>query len=226
MSLPPGARREVPLAIFSQLFALAAERGPATVLDGVYAVGIGTIWLGRQWPPENSRYVRPSEGAVDVFLRSAFELLPEGQRLMLDTASGYGEAEQRLGAWLSAHPDLAARVVVATKFGETFDAATGVTTIDLSAAAAASQLAASQRALGGPIGLYYSHITSQVSADAAAEVFADAELRAVLRAAKDDGRVGLLGTSCSFPDVVRPASARLKHRPYRPLPFCDQNRVL
>ena len=66
-------------------------------------------------------------------LRAGFALLADDgaaaqQKLMLDTASGYGESEQRVGAWLASNEPLASQCVLATKFGETFDCATGATT--------------------------------------------------------------------------------------------------
>jgi hypothetical protein len=38
-------------------------------------------------------------------------------------------------------------------------------------------------------------------------VYADEELRAFLVGAKSEGRVSMLGTSCSYPEVVRAALA-------------------
>lgn len=42
----------------------------------------------------------------------------------------------QVGAWSKKHPELASKIVVATKFGETFDTVTGETSVDLSADAA------------------------------------------------------------------------------------------
>ena len=70
------------------------------------------------------------------------------------------------------------------------------------------QLTASALALGRPIDLFYSHITSQLTEDEAEAVLADDELRLALVSAKVDGRVGMLGTSCSFPNVIRTALAK------------------
>jgi len=69
-------------------------------------------------------------------------------------------------------------------------------------------LRASADALGGRIDLFYSHITSQLSEAEAEAVLADGELRAFLAGAKSEGRVALLGTSCSYPAVVDNALAR------------------
>ena len=177
----------------------------------VSRVGLGLIWCGRQWPPNNPAWQRPSDSQIDAVLRAGFALLADAdaggapQKLMLDTASGYGESEQRVGSWLTGNPALASRCVLATKFGETFDCATGDTTVCHTADGAMAQLEASALALGRPIDLFYSHITSQLTEAEAEAVLADEELRRALAAAKADGRVGLLGTSCSFPNVVRAA---------------------
>ena len=166
---------------------------------GVCRVGLGLIWVGRQWPPNNPSWERPADAQIDAQIRLGLSLLssPE-QQLMLDTASGYGESEQRVGAWLRGlGAELAPRCLVATKFGETFDCATGETVVSHSATAAMSQLAASTEALGR-VDIFYSHITSQLTEAQAEAVLADAELRAALSAAKAEGRVGGLGTSCTF----------------------------
>ncbi len=174
--------------------------------SSICRVGLGFIWVGRQWPPKNSSWERPADAQIDAQIRLGMGLLssPE-QQLMLDTASGYGESEQRVGAWLRGPgKDLASRCIVATKFGETFDGTTGETITSHSAAAAMSQLAASTEALGR-VDILYSHITSQLTEAQAEAVLKDAELRAALSAAKAEGRVGSIGTSCSFPAVVRTA---------------------
>ena len=71
----------------------------------------------------------------------------------------------------------------------------------------------SLRSLGRAPDIFYSHITSQVNADVADTVLQDAALKAVLTRAKQEGRCVQLGTSCSFPAVVRAAllDGRLDH---------------
>ena len=177
--------------------------------SSVCRVGLGLIWVGRQWPPNNPCWERPTDVQIDAQIRVGLGLLssPE-QQLMLDTASGYGESEQRIGVWLrGSGKAFASRCVVATKFGETFDCATGETVVSHSATAAMSQLAASTEALGR-VDIFYSHITSQLTEAQAEAVLADPELRAALSAAKAEGRVGSIGTSCSFSTVVRTALAQ------------------
>ena len=171
-------------------------------------LGLGTTWMGRQWPPGNQRYARPSDTDIDEQIRSALALVPRDQLLMLDTATGYGDAQQRVGDWLRGRgrrDAVARRVVVATKFGEVFNVRTGHATVDHSAEAAAGQLTRACEVLGGEgsVGVFYSHVTSQLTKEAARAVYEDKALRQFLVAAKRLGLVRMLGTSCSFPDVLR-----------------------
>ena len=175
----------------------------ATASNNVCRAGLGLIWVGRQWPPNNPSWVRPTDEQIDAQIRAGLDLLssPE-EKLMLDTASGYGESEQRIGAWLQGPgKEFASRCVVATKFGEKFDCVTGETVVSHSAEAAMSQLEISIAALGR-VDIFYSHITSQLTEAQAEAVLADVELRAALSTSKAEGRVGSLGTSCSFPAVL------------------------
>jgi len=168
-------------------------------------VGLGLIWCGRQWPPNNQGWQRPSDEQIDLMLSTGFDLLGDGAKLMLDTASGYGESEQRVGSWLTNNATLASRCVIATKFGETFNCSTGETTTCHTAAGAMTVLEASLLTLSRPIDLFYSHITSQLTEAQAEAVLADDGLRHALVSAKAEGKVGMLGTSCSYPNVVRTA---------------------
>ncbi len=134
-------------------------------------LGLGTVWAGREWPPGNKRYVRPAPSQLDGQIRTALSLIRDEEHLVLDTAVGYGDAQERLGQWLRdpANAAAAARCVVATKFGEVFDAQSGRTAVDLSASAASAQLAESIAVLGR-VDVYYSHVTSQLSKEQAAAV--------------------------------------------------------
>eukprot|EP00037_Helgoeca_nana_P007353 m.67084 g.67084 ORF g.67084 m.67084 type:complete len:299 (+) comp18164_c0_seq1:314-1210(+) len=107
----------------------------------------------------------------------------------------------QVGAWSKKHPELASKIVVATKFGETFDTVTGETSVDLSADAAIRCLEASMRRLGR-VDILYSHVTSQISNDAAQAVLTDPELNKVLREMRTSGKVKLIGTSISHTAVI------------------------
>jgi aryl-alcohol dehydrogenase-like predicted oxidoreductase len=172
-----------------------------------FNIGAGTIWLGRPWPPSSTRPA-PEQQEIAHFLASVFELTP-GNRIMVDTAAGYGESEANIGKWFRGQPTLVFdRAFIASKFGENFDTSTGVTTVALSAAAALSSFERSKQDLGGRIDLFYSHITSQISSDEAIEVLRDTELSEALIALKvrSDG-VQLLGTSISHAAALKTAMA-------------------
>ena len=91
-----------------------------------FVLGLGTIWFGRPWPPGNTTYRRPPDDEIARHLERAFQVLANGQGiLMIDTAAAYGDAEERLGAFLKAHPGLASKAFIATKWGEEFNPQTG-----------------------------------------------------------------------------------------------------
>ena len=60
-------------------------------------LGVGTIWLGRPWPPSNVEYTVPTVAETDAFLDLAFAVLGETAEtsagggveatILLDTAS-------------------------------------------------------------------------------------------------------------------------------------------
>jgi aryl-alcohol dehydrogenase-like predicted oxidoreductase len=176
--------------------------------EAVGSIGVGTIWCGRQWPPKNPTYQPPSTQEIDAYLSNCLARLP-GKRLLLDTASGYGDSERVLGHWLcrqrtALQGAASSRLVLCTKFGETYDLTGGETRVDLSAAAAERQLQRSLELLGR-VDIFYSHITSQVTAAEAKSALADATLRKALVEMKRSGRVALLGTSCSHLEELQQA---------------------
>eukprot|EP00040_Diaphanoeca_grandis_P023461 m.127569 g.127569 ORF g.127569 m.127569 type:complete len:264 (-) comp29283_c0_seq2:68-859(-) len=172
-----------------------------TMFPSVHKIGVGTIWCGRTWPPNNKSYVDPEQTEIDQYLGDAFGLVPEDKIVMLDTATGYGFSEERIGSWLAKNPASQKRALIATKFGERFDTTTGATTVDLSAAEATKCLAKSQTLLGR-VDIFYSHITSQVNAEKACAVLADAELTATLKKMRSDGEVKFLGASISHKEAL------------------------
>lgn len=75
-------------------------------------LGLGLIEIGRPWGAGWTRL--PSGEQVERLLDAAVE---EGVTFW-DTASSYGSSEERVGRYLRAHPEHAAKVMIATKFGD------------------------------------------------------------------------------------------------------------
>ena len=65
----PGPSRTKPLRFFQQ------GDGPGDV----HVLGLGTIWAGRQWPPQNGRWARVPDSAIDAQLATAVGLLGPNQ---------------------------------------------------------------------------------------------------------------------------------------------------
>jgi aryl-alcohol dehydrogenase-like predicted oxidoreductase len=88
-------------------------------------LGLGLIGIGRAWGHVNP-IVPPESDAVRL-LDSALALGVH----YLDTAPSYGLSEPRLGRWLSQlNASERARLTIATKFGEHWDAARGEPYVD------------------------------------------------------------------------------------------------
>ena len=175
------------------------------LLPTLYPIGVGTIWCGRRWPPQNTDWKEPTQIEVNQHLHSAvMEVASSGNALLLDTAEGYGESEERVGAWLkSGGVGLHDRIVICTKFGERHDCSTGSTALDHSAGAAERAFHESVRRLGR-VDVFYSHVTSQLSERQAAKVLADQALAATLaRLRRESGC--LLGCSLSHESVLEEA---------------------
>lgn len=103
-----------------------------------------------------------------------------------------------------ANPALSSDILIATKFGEHFNTETAETTVDLSAQAALACLGKSLEKLGR-VDIFYSHITSQVSAETARDVLQDSELKQSLIKMREDGKVKMIGTSLSHKEVISEA---------------------
>lgn len=96
-----------------------------------FALGLGTVWFGRKWPMDNPSYVYPEPDEIARHLDAAFQTMGnEGGTVMIDTAAAYGTSEEKLGAYFAARPDLFAKAFIATKWGEEFDIAAGMSKID------------------------------------------------------------------------------------------------
>jgi len=171
---------------------------------GRVALGSGLTRLGRPWG------VRPTPVPTDDhaarFLAAAVSL---GIRLF-DTAPSYGTSEQRLGHFLaSLDPPLRSTLLVATKFGEQWDAATGTITVDHSFDALARSLDASLQRLGR-IDLIQVHRP-------APETLGSRDVARACRRARELG-VGAIGASVSRVADVAPALHEL-HVDWLQFPF-------
>ncbi len=116
---------------------------PATRTAGDVTLGLGLTRLGRPWGVRPSTI--PSDQAAERFLADAVAL---GVRTF-DTAPSYGSSERRLGRFLSTlSSSRRAGLFVATKFGESWNAASGEITVDHSYDALCRSLDASLAELG------------------------------------------------------------------------------
>jgi len=79
-------------------------------------LGLGLIGIGREWGHVQTGV--PDSESVQDFLRFAYD---SGIRFY-DTAPSYAYSEERLGFFLNGlSPEQRKTVVIATKFGETWD---------------------------------------------------------------------------------------------------------
>jgi aryl-alcohol dehydrogenase-like predicted oxidoreductase len=62
-----------------------------------FPLGLGTIWFGRQWPPDNAEYQRPASKEIHEHLMLAYETMANKDGVvMIDTAAAYGDGELRI----------------------------------------------------------------------------------------------------------------------------------
>lgn len=107
------------------------------------ALGLGLIGIGKPWGHRDPTV--PDDDAAQELLRAAFEL---GVRY-LDTAPSYGVSEQRLSRFLhSLTPAQRGSLILATKFGEHWDADKAEPFVDHSYDALARSVDASLARLG------------------------------------------------------------------------------
>ncbi len=166
-----------------------------------FVLGLGTIWLGRRWPPGNASYSDPSEEEIDKHLEEAFVSMGNKDGVvMLDTAAAYGRSEERLGRFLLKRPDLARRAFIATKWGEEFDPVTNRSWKDFSVQNLRASFKRSQDHLG-KVDLLYIHM----STDASADVLRDEAVRQEMERMKIDGEVRLIGASISNEAILAEA---------------------
>ncbi len=160
-------------------------------------LGIGTVWFGRQWPPDDSSYAYPEFGEVRNYLDGVFADLGNNSRaIMIDTAAAYGSTEEVIGRYFRERPDLFSKAFIATKWGEEYDISTGKSDIDHSKE---RLIASTKRSLErlGKMDLLYIH-------GATLEVLSNGEVMEEMRRMKDVhyGGLSLIGASISREDVL------------------------
>lgn len=194
--------------------------------ETILPLGIGTIWMGREWPEGDSSYTEPSASEIERILNGGFDFTAGSiDRLMIDTAAGYGHSEQHLGGYFRSHPSAFARALIGTKWGVRFDPETGQSTLDHSVNNLNVSLANSLAHLGR-VDIFYIHGTTS-------EVLRDGSVWARMREIKEKGEGGIqfLGVSLSnrnaesvltelltspylnLVDVVQMPGETLLHRP-------------
>jgi aryl-alcohol dehydrogenase-like predicted oxidoreductase len=105
-------------------------------------LGLGLISIGRPWghrgelPPSHDQALALLEAAVSLGIR------------FFDTAPAYGASEALLGRFVSRIGAARERLSVATKMGESWDAASGASTVDHSYPALKASIDASLERLG------------------------------------------------------------------------------
>lgn len=186
------------------------------------SLGLGTIWLGRPWPPNRPSYTMPDDAECDAFLRNAFAALGNDADgtgrsgdVMVDTAAAYGTCEARLGAWFAQHPDAFARTIVATKWGGSYEReCAGQVAFSPTLASLRADFEQSVARLGR-VDLLYSHLVSSIPAEQSIAALESAEITAELLQMRREHRGGLrlLGASISRADVLKAAIERdlLRH---------------
>jgi aryl-alcohol dehydrogenase-like predicted oxidoreductase/serine/threonine protein phosphatase PrpC len=87
--------------------------------ESFFVLGLGTIWMGRRWPPKNPDWRDPSPETIEAHLERALARMGNSEGvLMIDTAAAYGRGEERLGGFFRRQPHLRERAFIATKWGE------------------------------------------------------------------------------------------------------------
>lgn len=169
-----------------------------------FPLGLGTIWLGRQWPPGNTAYVDPTPQEVEFYLLEAFAKMKNSDGMvMVDTAPAYGFSEERLGQFFDKHPELAEKAFVSTKWGEEFpEAGEPAGRVDHSVEHLKFSVDRSLERLGkhGKIDVLYIHKTSW-------EVLQDPAVRKAMLEMKQNryGGIRFLGASISVEGILEEA---------------------
>lgn len=126
----------------------------------IFLLGIGTTWFGRKWPPDNPSYTYPDIKEISLYLDELFSKISDQEgRLMIDTSHAYGRSEELIGRYFGNKKELLSKILIATKWGEEFDASSGTSTINHSKANLINSVKQSLSCLG-KIDLLYIHRTT------------------------------------------------------------------
>eukprot|EP00930_Biecheleria_cincta_P008493 TRINITY_DN109959_c0_g1_i1.p1 TRINITY_DN109959_c0_g1~~TRINITY_DN109959_c0_g1_i1.p1 ORF type:complete len:294 (-),score=45.77 TRINITY_DN109959_c0_g1_i1:14-895(-) len=173
----------------------------------VCPLGIGTVWCGRKWPPQNDSYSYPDNAEVDAFLTQALSRLRrDDERVVIDTAYGYGNADARIGAWLksAAGQVFLDKVLIHTKFGHSRDGPPPAEQLTLETLRRDwSQSCANLPRVDG---IYY-HLPSSIPEELALETLRDKDILQELirlRSSKESGLTAI-GASISNANVLKTA---------------------
>lgn len=160
-----------------------------------FPLGLGTIWFGRQWPPDQAEYQRPTSKEINEHLMLAYKTMGSKDGVVLiDTAAAYGDGESRIGDFLRENPARLAKSFIATKWGEDFDSVTGVSTVDHSVDNLHHSFERSLQHLGR-VDLLYLH-------KSAPSVLRDRAVTEAMVLIKKSGKVQFLGASISDESVL------------------------
>ncbi len=160
-----------------------------------FPLGLGTIWMGRRWPPYNKYYINPSIDEIDYVLKDSFKRMANADGVvMLDTAAAYGKCEEHIGRFLKNNPNENAKAFIATKWGEYFNLATERSAYDHSINNLRKSFARSVKYLGH-IELLYIHGTTL-------EVLQDKSVIDELKSMKKKHMIKFIGASISNKSVL------------------------
>jgi len=120
---------------------------------------------------------------------------------MLDTASGYGTCEARLGQFFQANPGVFAKAFIATKFGASYEKEVrGENPFDPSVASLVADFERSVAQLGR-VDLLYMHLVSSLPPHVSLGALRDAELMSLLKSYRDTRKGGLKFIGASISDA-------------------------
>jgi len=156
----------------------------------VYLLGIGTVWFGRLWPPDNSSYIYPNPDEISKYLDEVFAQLAGGKGLlMIDTSSSYGFSEEKLDQYFKSQKQLLKQTLIATKWGEEFNTSSGICKLKHSLNQLRSSFERSLIRLG-KIDILYIHRTNN-------KVLNDKAVIDEMKKLKKDAKLKLIGASFS-----------------------------